>query len=76
MIFMHPPYGAEIGIPYAGAEWGAEKNWQKVNGRNKCIYIDHTDAVSYTHLDVYKRQPSSTSIIPDIETNFNGFTAV
>ena len=43
MIFMHPSYGAEIGIPYAGAEWGAEKKWKKVNGRNKCIYIDHTD---------------------------------
>lgn len=42
-IFMHPPYGAEIGIPYAGAEWGAEKKWTKVNGRNKCIITDHTN---------------------------------
>ena len=40
---MHPPYGSEIGIPYAGAEWGAEKKWTKVNGRNKCTIIDHTD---------------------------------
>lgn len=21
MVFMHPPYGAEIGIPYAGSQW-------------------------------------------------------
>lgn len=42
MLFMHPPYGAEIGIPYAGAEWGAEKKWEVVNGRNKCNIIDHT----------------------------------
>lgn len=43
MLFMHPPYGEEIGIPYAGAEWGAEKIWSKENGRNKCNIIDHTD---------------------------------
>lgn len=43
MFFMHPPYGAEIGIPYAGAEWGAEKIWTKINGKNKCNIIDHTD---------------------------------
>lgn len=43
MIFMHPPYGQEIGIPYAGAEWGAEKVWTKVGGKNKCTVIDHTD---------------------------------
>lgn len=42
MIFMHPPYGAEIGIPYAGAEWGAEKRWQKINGHNKLTYMDKT----------------------------------
>ena len=42
-LFMHPPYGKEIGIPYAGAEWGAEKKWSKVNGKNKCTIIDHTD---------------------------------
>ena len=42
-LFMHPPYGAEIGIPYAGAEWGAEKKWTKINGRNRCTIIDHTD---------------------------------
>lgn len=23
MVFMHPPYGAEIGIPYAGSQWTA-----------------------------------------------------
>ena len=43
MFFMHPPYGEEIHIPYAGAEWGAEKKWTKVNGKNKCEIIDHTD---------------------------------
>lgn len=29
-IFMHPPYGAEIGIPYAGAEWGQKRNGQRL----------------------------------------------
>ena len=45
MLFMHPPYGEEIHIPYAGAEWGAEKKWTKVNGKNKCEIIDHTDGL-------------------------------
>jgi len=46
MIFMHPPYGLEIGIPYAGAEWGAEKIWEKVNGKKICKIIDHTDEIA------------------------------
>lgn len=46
MVFMHPPYGEEIGIPYAGAEWGAEKVWSKVNGKNQCTIIDHTDELA------------------------------
>ncbi len=46
MVFMHPPYGLEIGIPYAGAEWGAKKKWEKVNGKNKCITIDYTDEIA------------------------------
>lgn len=41
-LFMHPPYGAEIQIPYAGSEWGAEKRWEKRNGKNFCNIIDHT----------------------------------
>lgn len=46
MLFMHPPYGLEIGIPYAGAEWGAEKKWGKVNGKNQCTIIDYTDKIA------------------------------
>lgn len=42
-IFFHPPYSSHIGIPYAGAEWCAEKIWKKENGKNKCTIIDHTD---------------------------------
>lgn len=44
-IFWHPPYSEVIGIPYAGAEWGAKKIWTKdEKGKNRCQIIDQTDS--------------------------------
>lgn len=42
-IFWHPPYSSHIGIPYAGAEWGADKEWVKENGKKKCIVHEHLE---------------------------------
>lgn len=42
-IFFHPPYSSHINIPYAGAEWGAKKEWKKENGRNVCEVTEELD---------------------------------
>lgn len=42
-IFWHPPYSAHIGIPYAGAEWGATKEWTIQNGKNKCVVHENLE---------------------------------
>lgn len=42
-IFFHPPYSSHINIPYAGAEWGAKKEWKKERGRNVCEVTEELD---------------------------------
>ena len=39
-----------------GHEWEASVKSRTINGTG-CPYCSHNKAVSYTHLDVYKRQP-------------------
>ena len=48
-IFFHPPYSSHINIPYAGAEWGATKEWTKENGKNKCLIHEDLDEYIKTY---------------------------
>lgn len=48
-IFWHPPYSSHIDIPYAGAEWGADKEWTVVNGKKQCIIHEHLEEYITTY---------------------------